>query len=397
MKAPEVKGLIDIFRNSLNVCQCTKETYESLDKLFEELREIKKFKDTGKIDLWLCEDRGTPEDFANYEEWLEDGDVKNYDEFVEIWKNYFPDEIVWFKLTAIYDNGYAGLIYNFSNTIQFHKNRPIGHQDYTEIINWTILKIRDIKKELNNDTYNERIKEELPYKLRTGIISRTSLWHVCNWFEKNDKKNLTKEEIDKFVSFTKQQLKQDILFVQNMTAKKFFEMCSLCYSANNMNIEGLTPKEQYYKYADGRDAGLRDIDENSCEAFKKWITSYENGHPWEIIRGGNSTHIDLFVKIKDNNKYVISLAGLYRSAETIKSYIALSEKSIPVMLHNSEEMIRRIQGKDYVGIVPEPVFTCYCDGYFPNMKVIDFIHLSDVDDYNSLLPYIKWLPEKEIK
>ncbi len=56
----------------------------------------------------------------------------------------------------------------------------------------------------------------------------------------------------------------------------------------------------YARYADGRHDGLLDINPASEQEFADWIDGTHpergmGGHPWEIKRGGNTTHIDLIV------------------------------------------------------------------------------------------------------
>ena len=87
---------------------------------------------------------------------------------------------------------------------------------------------------------------------------------------------------------------------------------------------GMTPKELYFRYADGRDEELSSIDLDSETAFREWLKfgGRGYGHPWEVSRGGNSTHIDFQVDV-DSDGYYFFLAGANRSNETLKFYLAL--------------------------------------------------------------------------
>jgi len=120
--------------------------------------------------------------------------------------------------------------------------------------------------------------------------------------------------------------------------------------------------------ADGRDCGLTKLDEGSESAFEKWykIESHCGGHPWEICRGGNSTHISLFICLAENG-WNLRLAGCSRArvAETVKMALALHTNNIPFILEKAEEIIRMIKGIDYIGIVPETVIPVYCHSLFP--------------------------------
>ena len=87
-----------------------------------------------------------------------------------------------------------------------------------------------------------------------------------------------------------------------MTSGLFYECCKAGYIANDYEGSNtLSGKELYLKHADGRDEGLRDIDENSPEAFRQWLKNRnQSGHPWEVFPGGNSTHVSLFVCKNEN-------------------------------------------------------------------------------------------------
>jgi hypothetical protein len=57
--------------------------------------------------------------------------------------------------------------------------------------------------------------------------------------------------------------------------------------------------ELYKRIADGRDNGLTEIALDSADEFVRWqngeLQKFNGNHPWEVIRGGNSTHVSLFV------------------------------------------------------------------------------------------------------
>ena len=55
--------------------------------------------DDERRDLWLWTERGTIEDFGDYNEYLEYGDVESREEFQNLWLAYYPDELKWYKLT----------------------------------------------------------------------------------------------------------------------------------------------------------------------------------------------------------------------------------------------------------------------------------------------------------
>jgi hypothetical protein len=54
--------------------------------------------------------------------------------------------------------------------------------------------------------------------------------------------------------------------------------------------------ELYKLFADGRHEGLTEIEQDSVSEFRDWMDEkhpkrQRGGHSWEILRGGNTTHI----------------------------------------------------------------------------------------------------------
>ncbi len=131
--------------------------------------------------------------------------------------------------------------------------------------------------------------------------------------------------------------------------------------------------------ADGRDAGLRNLEGDSEQAFYDWYHSggRSGAHPWEICHGGNSTHISLFVSDQDQKwKLVLAGSSIARVVETVKMAIELFEHNIPFILKQAEEILQMVTGNDYIGIVPDFIFPRYCHNFFPEEdKIIDFMNL----------------------
>ncbi len=138
-----------------------------------------------------------------------------------------------------------------------------------------------------------------------------------------------------------------------------------------ITLRGILPaKVLYDRFADGRDDGLGGVDPNSSAAFDDW---YKNrrplGHPWEVCRGGNSTHISLYVTKSDKGYYLgLSGSSWSRSIETIKFYLALRKCGVAVCLYRAKEITDRLLEKDLIGIVPMRMTPTYCDLHFPGYK-----------------------------
>jgi len=214
--------------------------------------------------------------------------------------------------------------------------------------------------------------------------------------------DISDEEMQLFVRHIEEQKDGEPVgsYITDMTAGKFYEYCAIGYKANQYeHLEGLTAKEQYYKKADGRDEGLAELDIDSVEEFEAWYHDRHRGggHPWEVCRGGNSTHIDLYVRYNENG-FFLSVRGKAwtRSVEAIKFYNALRAEGVAVYLHDAKGITDRLLGRDRLGIVPEHVIPSYCEAWFPGMDILDFMNLPyEQDEYELMLPKITWLEEQE--
>lgn len=190
--------------------------------------------------------------------------------------------------------------------------------------------------------------------------------------------------------------------------------------------------DQYFKFADGRDDGLTGrgydvhnkpgIDPDDPDAWDDWFfhSKSRGGHPWEVCRGGNSTHVDLFVcndqssldfeyrlgKISESEYeerkkkagYYFEVAGnaWNRACEAINFYIAIKDAGLPVVIQDGDALLSRFEGKDFVGIVPHGVTPKYSGGLFPSSlgTILDFRNIYD-EDIEKYWDQIQWLPEEK--
>ena len=117
----------------------------------------------------------------------------------------------------------------------------------------------------------------------------------------------------------------------------------------------------YAHYADGRHEGLLDIDPKSAREFADWIDGTHpkrgrGGHPWEIKRGGNTTHINLAVARpalhrKEGFKVELQGESIGRVDETIRMFLAIHEAKLAVSIANPEGLRKRLLAQDHIGIV----------------------------------------------
>jgi hypothetical protein len=196
--------------------------------------------------------------------------------------------------------------------------------------------------------------------------------------------------------------------VPAFTANKFFDYCRIAYCAAERKDDHvdktLSGREMYERYADGRHEGLLEIDGDSEQEFADWIDGSHpkktsGGHPWEIKRGGNTTHINLSVFRPysfDKKSFCIQLQGeaINRQEETIRMFLALHDASLPISIANPEGIRKRLLGQDTIGIIP-----CFDSLHRANQHfgkdecVFDVMYYDDLGRFNRrILPYITWEP-----
>lgn len=373
-----------------------------LDEFFELIEQIAPVSKNGVRALWLRAERGPIEDYGNAEEEVACGDFNSVEEFIEEWKAWFPDEIKWYQLQAVQlkDEGYRAVMLGHKYVIVQDKRRePAGFpNEISEFVQWLIDGVKECIEMLKAGTYNGFIKENLPPEHRTGKILRKHYWDVWPEARKEFFEDISAEDVAEFIRKASAQgegsesIKERL---PSMTANDFFRFCAMGYAENKYNGCDKTPKEQYYLHADGRDDGLKDLNPDDPEAFHAWLHDYSRGggHPWEVCRGGNSTHVSLR-PMDDKDGYFLYLDGdaWNRTIETVKFYLALTRAGIPVYLIEAHTLAE----KEWIGIVPDGVMPAYCESWFPNEHIIDYMNLP-YDDREKFLPFCVWYDEEPIK
>jgi hypothetical protein len=234
-----------------------------------------------------------------------------------------------------------------------------------------------------------QLVRKFPYKYRQSLIHSKLVRHYCPDIWRIDQE-LGEENLRKFVSMVENRQINPFQDgrVKDLTAAKYFEYCRVAYLNSHLDLDEKTKQlpgiELYKLFADGRHEGLTEIEQDSVEAFRDWMDEkhpkrQRGGHPWEILRGGNTTHISLYVSKKQygtDNAYEIKLLGnsIVRMAETLKIYLDLMDAQLTVSLDNPEKIRKRLLGQDSIGIVPEYLSLHRAQHLFDG-EVEDVMHL----------------------
>lgn len=356
-------------------------------------------------ELWLTEERGSIEDYGDYNEYLENGIVNNEEDFERVWKEDYPDPVKWYLFSVSHYNEEYFISVNNKLTLHIkNKTCAINESINSQLISWideTVDKQIDwLKKDACG--YNRYINQYLPYSMRTGRLLRQHYWEIDPEEKEWTLKGLTVSDIDTLKTIVElSENEEQTIFSDKMTSGIFFDCCKLGYEANSYSYETeLKPVDIYRKFADGRDIGLTQLETDSPEAFEEWFDKreWQIGHPWEVCRGGNSTHISLYID-KQSNGWRLSIAGKSRGrvAETVRFAIALYKHNIPFKLWDAKEILAMVSGTDYIGIVPEKVMPVYCHSYFPKEDcIVDFMNLP-MEKREMVINAAYWYQNEEVR
>lgn len=406
MTAPQIDNYIDWlghihYREVSCRFSYDKKAYRLIDQIFEVVRKIAPTRNNDVRELWLTAERGPIEDFGDIDELLADGTVESREEFEAWWHERYPEETCWYQFSAVEDAdiGYRAIFIGQKFVIEVDERKEKDYpNDISEFAKWILDALNVAYQRLQDGSYNDFVDANLPPQHRTGTLVRKYLWDAFPDARTSFFKNISPADVAEFVKCASEQdsdRRRLTNHLKEMTANDFFSFCALGYKENNYEGCELTPREQYYKHADGRDDGLGEIDGDSLEAFHEWYNdrNHHGGHPWEVCRGGNSTHVSLYVH-EDEDGYTLTVAGdaWTRTIESVKFYLALRRAGLPVYMMEATALADRLTEKEKIGIVPEGVMPAYCHSYFPNEHIIDFMNLPD-ENREKLLPHCVWQKE----
>jgi hypothetical protein len=375
---------------------------ENLHLLYKKMKGVAVCGDDEYRNIWFPLDRGKIEDYGNYEDFLEEEVVEDHAGFEEMWLSDYPETLKWYDFAVNEYNGEYFFYINSELTFHIAKELPEYYEkiDNKPLISYLINEVNHCVDWLQADEagYNCYVNENLSYSRRTGKILRQKLWEISSFDKKLITKGIHKNDIEILKDIVNQSAEDNKKnYLQEMTAGQFFDYCRMGYEANNyFKGKEMSGLEMYNAFADGRHEGLTGIDPDSAKAFANWYSKdLRGGHPWEICRGGNSTHISLYVQKKINEGWNLRLTGSSstRVNETVKFAIALYKNHVPFELSDAEEIYNMVCGTDYIGIVPEEVFPRYCHSLFSeeDERIIDFMNLG-WEETDKIIAAAEWYP-----
>ncbi len=292
----------------------------------------------------------------------------------------------------------------FSYSRSFYANEHLMEK-WTHIIASARKWLKVVEK--NWIKANKQSQEEYPLNYKYGTVSNSLIRESLPRIYRLDKE-IGKARTRKLIRLIEDGFftRRENTVAESMTAAKYFEYCRTAYIAgqrkNDKVKKSLSGEEMYRLYADSRHEGLLDIDPNSEQEFADWIDGKHpkksgGGHPWEIKRGGNTTHINLSVRrpsLYQKDGFVVELRGesIGRMVETMKMLLGIYDASLPITIANPESVRKRLLCQDNVGIVPKYSSLHRANQHFKSSEdVFDVMYYDDLGRYKRrITPFIRW-------
>ena len=244
------------------------------------------------------------------------------------------------------------------------------------------------------EKYNAFVEAHVPHRERLGKIRRKDLWRVLPTEHHYLRDELRPDQVEEFVRIAPGLSEATV--IPELTRDAYLHSVAICYAgAGYERLDGLSPLAQYRKLADGRHDGLLNLRGHDAAAMAAWFNGQpRGGHPWEIARGGNTTHISLYV-LKQERGYALILDGSARTraAETIRMALALARAGIPFQFRDAASLVRMAQGEDWVGIVPRHADSYSSSQLFPAQDdVKDILSYAAIEEYPAVDEQVRWFP-----
>ncbi|MBQ6052293.1 MAG: hypothetical protein IJL30_03270 [Clostridia bacterium] len=378
-----------------------------LDKLYSLLSKIEPCGSDERRTVWIRAERGTLDDYGDYETLRAYGEVSDRKQFEENWRLDYPDEYYYYRLTTVQYKEWRSVFLNGVPVIQINPEKNGWEHDISEFLKWLISEVENVLKLLKKGEYNRYIRETLPYKYRTGVISAKDYWELNPEAEARHFEKLSQEECAEFGKLLDESTldgeNKPFGRIKEMTVNKYLEISKIGYDANKLDgYETKTPLEMYKRHADGRDGGFLDIDPDSPDAFDQWYNIPDKwaisnpSHLWEAVAGSSRTRLHLDVRNDEGGYYLTMSQNVFCCPqEAVRFYIALRNNDIPVYMFGGETIEKYVSGNGKIGVIPcfEEPWEYYYGG-FEDRDVGEFINLPD-EPSGELIEKISWeiIPE----
>lgn len=378
-----------------------------LDRLFRTMSPLEATGSDGNRSIWIRLERGGPEDWCPYEEWKEDcaydSEDTSREAWLDEWKSWNPYECEWYRIWIAEHDGYRCMGVTNSLVVEYDpRPHPVTWANHPEpegrLVRFFSLLIPEVEKAVKmvaDDTYRGFLLSGLPYRHRWGRILRRDLWDCLEGSRERSMQGLTPDEIEDFRRELAAGCWQygEVPPIKDMTARVWFHMIALGYDAiGNYRAKDEGDARRFEATTFCKSSGIFDIDPDSSEEFRKWLKgdTWMGGHPFEVVLGGSSTRVSLYVRSDEEGFHVCVSTGV-SWGEAVRFFLAIRKAGYPVGIHDGEAFLAALDGIDNVGIVPDDPFPRHCSHLFEDCKVISFLSIEgELEGNEELLRKAYW-------
>ena len=266
--------------------------------------------------------------------------------------------------------------------------------DISKFTAWLEEAVRDAVQMVETGSYQGLVERELPIWHRTGTILRRDLWRVFPQWKEEFFQDFSQQEMEEFLTSAVGYPLEKKQAASIHDRKRLLSLLCPGLSGYGLHRNGEIGKKSSTPSTPM--GGTRDCPSWTEIPLKPLLGGLKErprtGHPWEVCRGGNSTHIDCIVH-RDAHGYYLVVAGLAetRTIEAVRFFLALHRAGVPVCIRNAEKLKARLTERSPSASWPEGVFPAYCHARFPGEDIVDFMNLPR-EHQDELAKYCRWQP-----
>lgn len=370
-------------------------SYDIIDDIYSVLSKLEPMGMDNYKELYFRVPCGTLDDYLAWAK-KKGFYTEETEEIILDYSAFYAGDVRWISVTSSEYINSEGEIYrviglNRRPCIRIEPESDIEYNIYDiynieDFLKWLLKEIRKCVDSVLKGTYNTDVMKNLPYEMRVGKISRSTLWEMFPEIKKNYLELISEKDIKRFTSVACSFREPKPGRMKTMTKDDFLKACGYLYRSNRMRgYEKLSDWDLFclHSCSHGRNDGLAEIG-NSPEEFEQWMNNSNDfdwgGHKWSIVDGSSRSRI-MMRPVKDKDGWYFELWGgeLYSTVEVANGYLALADAGFPVSLHGMKLMAKKLMGHDSVGIIPEDIYPVHCYDMFPDEHVVAFMNMSDIE------------------
>jgi hypothetical protein len=358
--------------------------------------------------LWLPIHRGPLEAFGDYEDYEDAGEVDSHEQFIDLWNELYPPHVDIDRRPFRLTTKSGRVVFSFAERVVIAAETetgtlhgfPHGDPHADEFLDGLLTTAAGEVSLLSRSPieHRQRIETEVRPHRRFGKLLRSAVWKVVPDARRFDRE-IGMATIERFAAIVAHPL--PAITLSSLTKQHYLRMCEIAYDASSYDTlsPDLSALDRYRRMADGRHEGLVDVSPgDDPQAFARWYSERQRGgHPWEICKEGNSTHISLAPHpVEGGWKVWLAGTSAARCVETVRMAVALHDHGFPVRVAAGDDLLRMVRGEDLLGVVPDGVPTRYCSQDFPlEDRILQCVHLADFHEIPiDVEALVTWYPLK---